>query len=212
MQIELLRAKPISGEVAELSFDASAHTNTWASFDEEGGAKWVGIFGNGGAALFSSAVAFPDDAGAALIIAGGQGYVVDTKKRVLLRKTKWSYSYSAVAVPDRDFVIVANTTDIWAVFRDRDVSALCESGEGGPKDPRRIALDGIVLDEPSSKSLTGKLWMRDGWHDFDLDLDTLQLIVGRQIAQGAQDFQAGRERGGFPFSNDHQHWMQQFWL
>ena len=212
MQIELLRAKPTSGSITELPFDASAQKNTWVGFDDGDGA-WVGIFGNGGAAVFSSAVGFPDDAGrTALIVAGGQGYVVDTMNRVLVRKTKWSYSYSSVAVPGRDFIIVANSTNIWAVFRDRDVHAFSENGEGGKKDQRRIALDGIIVDEPSSKSLTGKLWMHDGWHDFDLGLGTLRVIVGGQIAKAKEDFEAVPERGGYPFSKEYHHWMQQFWL
>ena len=64
-------------------------------FELGDGTEWVGVFGNAEQATYHAAVPFPDDVTTALVIAGGQGYVVDARIGTLLRKTPWSYAYSA---------------------------------------------------------------------------------------------------------------------
>ena len=213
MQLELLTKKPVSGTIPEQHFDVSAATNTWVRFGDDEGNDWVGVFGNADNAFFSAAVPFGDDGGrTALVIARGQGYIVDTLARRLLRKTDWDYSYSAVAPPGRDFIVVADTTDIWITKRFEDGSASSPNGWGAPEEPRRIALDGLILDEPTHDSLTGKAWFDDGWYSFRMNLATRLVTIGERVTTDEGAFQAVAGRGGFPTSHAYHDWMQQFWL
>jgi hypothetical protein len=101
---QLLTEKPLSGDYPERQYEPSARANTWVRFSDPANAwaPWVGVFGNNGAALYSAVVQFPDSQHA-LVIAAGQGYIVHAQSGGLVRKTRWSYSYSATAVPGREF-------------------------------------------------------------------------------------------------------------
>ena len=87
MPFELLKHIPISGTVVERHFHPSARSNLWVRFELGDGTEWVGVFGNAEQATYHAAVPFAEDVTTALVIAGGQGYVVDARIGTLLRKT-----------------------------------------------------------------------------------------------------------------------------
>ena len=193
MVIELLSSQPLAGTICERHYDVSARTNTWVRFDDEEGGEWVGIFGSAELAQYSSAVPFADDGGrTALILSRGQGYIVDTSSGVLLRKTPWDYACAAVGVPGRDFIVVANTTEIWATDRATDRYVRREGrawydDDRGPV-PTRVALDGIILEHVTGTELTGRVWEMDGWYAFRVDLETLAFRRGALLTA---DWEAG---------------------
>lgn len=180
MVVELLRTVPISGSVPERHFAPSAGANAWVRFADDAGGEWVGVFGSGEPSRFYVAIPFGDDRGqTALIIAGGQGYVVDAGLGILVRRTPWRHSQAAIAVPGRDFVIVADDTEMWAAGRSDDRPAWRRKRawydyDGGER-AYRIALDGVRLDAASRDEVRGKLWEGDGWYSFRLRVDNLEL-------------------------------------
>lgn len=193
MKVELLRAPPISGSVPERHYEVSARANEWVRFEDDEGRAWVGVFGSAELANFSAAVPFPDDGGrTVLVIAGGQGYVVDAVSGTLLRKTRWDYANAAVAVPGHDFLLVANTTEIWAAERTGD--RYVTRSDRGWYDydqrpvPIRVALDGIVFERVTSNELTGRVWEMDGWYAFRVDVPTLVFTRGAFLSD---DWKAG---------------------
>ena len=206
MDVAVLPAIPLAGTVPERHYDVSAGENAWVRFDDGEGGEWVGVFGAGGVSPFTAAVPFGDDGGrTVLVIAGGQGYVVDAATGELRRRTPWDYSYAAAPPPGRDFVLVADTTRIWAVRRDADVPAASAvrhefdiEAEHDPSAPAtRVALDGVVFDAPGPDALTGKAWQMDGWYAFRLRYDGLVVEPGPRVAAEWGAVTADPARGGF---------------
>jgi hypothetical protein len=193
MHVELLNTPPISGTVTEHHFDVSAGANAWVRFEDAEGGVWVGVFGSSELAPFNAAVPFPDDGGrTVLVIAGGQGYIVDAVSRVLIRRTPWDYAYAAAAAPGRDFVLVADVTEIWAADRARDrlvwprERARYDYENASP--PHRVALDGIVFDRVTADELTGKVWEMEGWYAFRVWLPDLEFVRGEFLTADWEAF------------------------
>jgi hypothetical protein len=138
-----------------------------------------------------------------LVIAGGQGYVVDAHAGALVREPPWCYAYSAIPVPGHTFVLVADTTEIWAVYRDRDVTASRRDRAWYDTDspsvtPSRVALDGIVFDAPGRDAITGAVWEMDGLYAFTLHFDGLRFERGALLTTESDAIYGSLERGGFP--------------
>lgn len=182
MRTQLLYHPPISSTYCERHYDAVGIC-TWVLFEDEAGEEWVGVFGSAGLASSSAVASFGDDLGrTVLVIARGQGYVVDAVTGELFRKTPWDYSHAVLTVPERDFVVVADVTEIWTTYRDRDVPVVpTESMDLGQ--PDRVALDSILFDEATRDELTGKLWDMDGWYVFRLQFDSMRVERGPLLSQ-----------------------------
>jgi hypothetical protein len=183
VRTQILPHPPISGTYRERHYDAVGPC-TWVLFDNEEGEEWVGVFGSEGLASSSSAVPFGDDVGrTVLVVARGQGYIVNAVTGALIRKTPWDYAYPALTVPDRDFVMVADVTEIWATYRDRDVPAIPAEPLFDAGAPNRVALDGIVFDQATPDELTGKVWDMDGWYSFRLRFDSMRAERGPLLSE-----------------------------
>lgn len=183
MNAELLTVMPISGTIRERHYDVSGSSNAWVRFDDGAGDEWVGVFGAGEPSRFYTVLPFDDDAGVtALVIAGGQGYVVNTTSGELLRRTEWWYSQTAIAPPTRDFVIVADDTRAWAAGRiiDRPVwRREAANYDFQPRSPAQgLALDGIVFQQASPDEVIGRVWEPDGWYSCSIDLWSLEFRRG----------------------------------
>jgi hypothetical protein len=195
MHVRLLTTPPISGTLKERRFDASARANAWVRFDDEEGEEWVGVFGSSELSPLYAVVPFTDDGGhTVLVIAGGQGYVVDARSGSLIRRTPWDYAHTASAVPDRDFVLVADVTMIWAADRAQDRTAWRRDRAWYDYDvstpAHRLALDGIVFDRVTADEATGKVWEMNGWYAFRLGLPHLEFVRGELLAADWETFGA----------------------
>ena len=202
MHFELLKRIPVSGTFTERQYSSSAKSNLWVRFELDDGSEWVGIFGHSGLALYNAVVSFPDDASTILVVAGGQGYIIDVITGELIRKTPWDYSYSAIPVPGRDFVLLANNTQIWATYRDRDVGTVRNKHEWfddvlTPPDVR-VALDGIVFNAPGKEQISGYVWDSGAWFTFTLHYEGFFFERGELVARGEETIYGSVERGGFP--------------
>ena len=193
MHAEILRTPPMSGTFTERRFDVSAHANTWVRFEDDEGNEWVGVFGRSEHTAFDAVVPFAIDGGrTVLVVAGGQGYVVDAQAGSLVRRTRWFVAEAAVAVPDHDFVLVADATEIWATDRVSDRRAWrrdhawYDFDDGAPA--TRVALDGIVFDGVTAAELTGKVWEMDGWYAFRLRLPDLEFTRDERVATEWETF------------------------
>jgi hypothetical protein len=193
MHAEILRTPPMSGTFVEHRFDVSAHTNTWVRFEDDEGNEWVGVFGRSGYSAFDAVVPFAIDGGrTVLVVAGGQGYVVDARTGSLVRRTRWFGAEGVVAVPDQDFVLVADATEIWVADRARDLRAWRHDRAWYDSDDKtpatRVALDGIVFDHVTSSELTGKVWEMDGWYAYRVRLPDLEFTRGERVATEWETF------------------------
>jgi hypothetical protein len=189
----LMTEKPESGKYLELSFN-SQRTNAWVLFSEEGLSPWIGIFGQGRHSLFSGIARFYGS-DIFLIIADGQGYIFNARDKRLIRQTSWDYCYSCYTVPNRSFVLVADTQEVWACSVDNDVFARARVEETWvtpldkhnnriPTDAEeyyRIALDGIVFENVTDTLVSGKAWEGQDWHSFVIDLRNMNAIVEVKI-------------------------------
>lgn len=200
MNISLLTQQPISGTILERHFSVFRGANLWVRFEDDVEEPWIGVFGMGDVSPYCAAVPFDDDGGrTVLVVAGGQGYIVDRISGTLLRETGWFYSYSALAPPTRDFVIVADTQHIWACRRDND-----DARATGPaflipmQDIHQVALDGIVFERSTDAELIGFVeypYRHSRWHRFRLHYDDMHLEVGERV-EG--DVQGQAPYGGYP--------------
>lgn len=181
MNAELLRTIPISGSVDERHYNVSAGANAWVKFWDDSGLEWVGVFGSGEASRFQAAIPFDEDGGkTVLIVAGGRGYIVDAQSGQLVRRTARDYIRAAITVPEQDFVVVADATEIRSAGRREDRRAWRREpawyAYGDSEDSYRLALDGIVFDGATRDEVHGRVWDGDGWYAFRLTLSNLEFV------------------------------------
>ncbi len=210
MKVSLLDKIPSSGSIIERHYDKSEKTNTWVLFDDENGNRWVGVFGNSELAHYSDAVIFDNDDGLALIVATGQGYIINTHSGELIRKTPWDYSYSAWKIPEHNYILVADTRDIWACYKDKDVLVKIRTRFGPYALFGTVALDGILFREITSNKLIGYAWQAPYWNEFKIHLDDLILEYIKEDID--EDLSAIPGKGGFPTSESYFNWMRKYWL
>lgn len=200
MRADLLRTPPVSGTALERHFDVSGRSNTWVRFADDEGNEWVGVFGSAELAPFEAVVPFADDGGqTVLVIAGGQGYIVNAVSGDLLRRTPWDYAHQAVGVPESGRILVASLTELWATDRVREQHAWRREPPWYDYDEvtpaHRVALDGIVLDVVTAEMATGKVWEMDGWYDFTLRLADLEFRRGDLVSPDWESFGLRRAAG-----------------
>jgi hypothetical protein len=205
MPLELLTAAPLAGTLHERHYDLSPRDNTWVRFDDgrDRDGAWVGVFGNHGGSGFSAAVPFPDDDGrTVLVVARGEGYFVDSRSGILLRRPRWGDACSALAAPGRDGILVASPTMIWAAGRTRDdyavpVERMAWATTDNPYDRHRVAVEGIIFHGVTHRALSGVVKEPEGWRRFELTLDDLRFARGEPVGAGVECL-ATESYGGCP--------------
>lgn len=126
-------------------------------FTPNQGQTWVGNFQPGATSL-TDLVEFPHK-DAALVVAGGQGYLVDIQSGRLLEKYESDIDF-LLPSPVADLVIAGTATD-FSAFR----------GAGRAWCTRRISWDGFRNLAVQENKLTGEAWcFDDSWHAFTVDL------------------------------------------
>jgi hypothetical protein len=103
MIVEHLNVPPTSGTVSERRYDAIGNCS-WFLFKSNEGEVWAGVFGRGKVTRFSGATIF-DHERSVFIIAGGQGYIIDSTSGNLLHKTRCDYLQSSIAIPSHDLIM-----------------------------------------------------------------------------------------------------------
>ena len=164
MKAELLSYRPLSGEYEEHFFDAVGECQS-VLFETKELKTWLGIFGNGGEANFSTAQLFSNSPNA-LVVAEGAGYVVNVNSSELIYKTRDNLLSGVIGIPVKDLFIACSFTSLFAL-----------SQEGIVWESKRISWDGIKLESASEDEVLGRVWIapEGKWIPFQLVLDEWQI-------------------------------------
>ena len=130
------------------------------------------MFGRGGNT--HSAVAW-HVSGEAFVVAGGHGYLIDTRDRALLHKADWEFFVDVLAGPDPGAFVVAD--DLYLYGYD------CS---GRRWRTHRISWDGIRNLSIEGHRVKGEAWGLDKWYGFTLDLSSGQVTGATYNGPDAQ--------------------------
>lgn len=164
MKAQPLKSAPVAGICPERWYGVNVDI-MWVLFEDENHTNWIGAFKRGCIPHFNVVLPF-QTSDAFLVVANGQGYVVNVTSRELLYQVESDALVDAVAIPDRDLIIV---TDCYVSLR-----ALTSAREIWHSD--RISMDGIRFEQVTSEFLTGQGWQLDGCHPFALNLRDWNLV------------------------------------
>ncbi len=165
MKVQLLQKCPISGAYHERWYEARGDC-TFVLFEDENYQEWIGIFGNGSMVEFSLAIPF-STGNAALVIAGGQGYIVDINSGELKYRTECDYLLGAIAVPERDLVIVCDTSNLYALT---GTSQIWQSNFD--------SYNGFKFEQATPEQLSGHVWYHGDTHSFELNYKNWEFVPG----------------------------------
>lgn len=168
MNAKLLENRPLSGTFPEQWYEAMGEC-TFVLFEDLDYVEWLGVFGNGGITKYSAAIQFLNTT-SVLVIAQGEGYVVDNQTKKLIYKTKCDYIVNAVQIPARDLVFACDFTNLYA-FSSKE--QIWQSDD--------IASDGIELGKVTGGFVHGKAWQYSQWYSFTVKVDDLSLELGKVI-------------------------------
>ena len=169
LRISILSEPPISGSIKEFQFDAKGDC-TWFQFERES-EIWAGVFGKGSLINYNAACKFSDDT-YVFIIAGGQGYILNSRTQKLCHKTSVDYFVSAIAAPGKDLVFACDFTRLSAF----DIQELLWRSD-------QVARDGNELDSSTETELTGKVEQWDGWYAFKLEYKNWKWTQGSRLTE-----------------------------
>jgi len=161
LDVNVLAGLPPYGEVAT-NFSATGlarHSEGLVvSFRAGDSPQWIGNFARG-LARFDSVQVLPNHT-AAIIIAGGQGYVIDPVSRQV-QGTTGGAIVDAFVHPTTSAIVLNHQNILF--------ESIGPSGRLWLS--RRISWDGLRLVEVSDNVLAGEAWRYDDtWHPFQLDL------------------------------------------
>ena len=155
-----------SGDYREFRFDAR-NSCTWILFQPPTEEDWVGVFGAGD--YGGNAVAVDWSANRALVVAGGRGYLLDTKGRALIRLLPQESL--------QDVAWASHSGGVWVVADDLRLFVLDADG-ARLWSTRRVSWDGIRRLRVSGDLVHGEAqtgagaYDKDYWSPFTVDLGT----------------------------------------
>ena len=126
-------------------------------FEPKVGEPWCGNFQMAGISYYCAHHALAT--GEVVVVAGGQGYVIDPESRRLIRTFGAGIMHLRALPGERDFIVISNV----------DVER--HSASTRTWRSRRIAWDGIGRVEIVGPTLVGQArHFDDSWHEFRVDL------------------------------------------
>ena len=156
MDAQILGYPPISGEYPEVQFDVFGDS-LWVKFIDDDLSEWCGIFGSEQPG--KNIVLTNNGSGRAFVVARSLCYWVNVQARSCLGRTKLFSVQSAIWPEDLSFAVVGNWTNMYFV----DASGIIWTS-------KRIALDGIMLDQYSKGIVSGRLDIGGEERHFTLDI------------------------------------------
>lgn len=169
MQATFLDHKPGSGEYPERSYDPTLKC-VWVLFEPESTEAWVGAFGVGG--FGRRKVIRCGETPVFLVLAEGNPYLVNGETGDLVSDPFAVDILAALPVPERDLIIGADNSSLFAI-----------TSGGLVWESPIIAIGGIDLLEATSDELQGQLWTEDGIYRFSLGYQDWQLTQGEAIEE-----------------------------
>lgn len=172
VRVRVLPGLPPYGDLPKIFSDTGQgmhREGLVVEFMVPGESPWVGNFVRG-LTRFDLAVPHPDGKHA-LIIAGGQGYIVDPRIHGVI-KTFGGGINECYPHPD-------GTT---LVLDERGTSFSALGVDGWRWHSRRISWDGFRSVRVEEMRLKGEAWFpEDTWHPFELDLDSGEVVGGSYV-------------------------------
>lgn len=115
--------RPISGCFPEQHFGPVTPYAAWVMFTDKDYQQWVGSFAQGWEG-FATSIINLEEYEKTLIIAGGNGYLIEVTKRQLLNETELSAIKTAIADPGRQRIIFSNGLNLQYIDFDGKISIL----------------------------------------------------------------------------------------
>jgi hypothetical protein len=170
MLIRLVEAKATTGAGADRTYGRAHHSYAIFRFEIEGAQSWTGAFALTGVSSVTLAREF-DDGRHVIVVAQGQGYVVDGLTGALRHLTEGDDFTDALAVPGTALMALAGMVEIVIV-----------DTNGWEWVSEQIALDGIALLGADSATVQGAHWQPDGWYRFSVNLVAPAVHLGEFIS------------------------------
>lgn len=160
---------PTYGESA-LGFSATGHglhaQGLVVEISPDDGPSWIGNFVRGLSA-FDFAELHPN-ARNVLVIAGGQGYVVDAKQRGVTEMF-------GAAIVD----VIRHPARDWLIFNDQEIRFSALGPDGWVWKSRRVSWDGFRDLHVEAEHVIGEAWSPgDSWEPFKVNLNTGEVAGG----------------------------------
>jgi hypothetical protein len=171
MTVKILDAAPVSGQHPEFSFGQRFNYPLWTEFQSDNGDIWYGSFSKLWNKGFS--VALIDNNGkTAFIVAGGQGFLIDTTNKKLIFETEEH--------PAIESAIKTNNPEYYIAGMFYSAYVINTNGEVKTIEPD-FTTDGIFFSGQKDNKAVGRLdaAMNQYEHkyDFELDLETFQFAL-----------------------------------
>lgn len=160
-------SRPIAGQFSEKHFGATSPDCLWVKFTDKNYQDWVGSFqrGWGGEGTF---IINLDKQEKALVVAGGQSYIIDIATKQLINKQEISGTKSAIQNNDQTLIYFSNGYDLQFLDLNGNVSVLLDT----------YYFDDIEFIEIKDNKLYLKYWHyqrdRAPFH-FEIDLHTKEI-------------------------------------
>jgi hypothetical protein len=132
---------------------------------------WVGAFACTGVNYNTFARGF-GPTGDVLVVARGQGYVLNVPQRALRFTTADDYLFDARAIPGQDAIVACSCVYLCAYSSQREQWVSDD-----------FAFDGIGLGEVTPAKVSGWQWQHDGWYGFTLFVDGWRLEPGGLLSR-----------------------------
>lgn len=168
MKTEIIR-RPTSGEYEELCFNDTGSV-LWVKFTTDDYLEWVAAFGLG-----ENGITKVVEQGCfSLIVAQGQGYLVNRNSKQLILKEKEHPSIkSALATIDPDYIIYSTDVEIKVLKEGIIIKEIAPEW-----------VDGIEILKQEGKELKGQIFEispNEFWNGMTLNLETFDLTIDLDV-------------------------------
>jgi hypothetical protein len=165
--------RPISGQFQEKHFGQVTPYSIWVLFTDKGYQHWVGSFAQGWEG-FPTLIFNLDEQEKALIVAGGDGYLINVLQKELLNEDELSGIKTAITDAERQRIIFSDGLNLHCIDFDGKVSILYDDHY----------FDDVELLEIRDGKLYARYWhYQSGNKPFSFEMD----LVTREVKDSFYD-------------------------
>jgi hypothetical protein len=171
MTVTILNSAPISGQYSEFSFGERFNSPLWTEFKSQTGDIWYGCFAKMWDKGFSTAL-IDNNGHTAFIVAGGQGFLIDTvNKKLILTTEDYPAIESAIKTNNPEYYIAGMFYSAYVIDTKGEIKTIEPdfTTDGifftGQKDNKAIGMLDAAMNQYEHK------------YDFEFDLETFQFNI-----------------------------------
>jgi hypothetical protein len=158
LDIVILKEPPISGCFVEYQFDVIGDC-TWVLFNGPT-SNVIGVFGKG--SWPDSSITTFNSGQHALVLASGQGYILELSNMKLTHKTIASFLRKAIAIPETALIVAC---DFLQVHIYSTTQMVWES--------EQLGVDDLKIDKVTKNAVSGTFWNGREVTSFELDISAV---------------------------------------